>query len=58
MIARADRELGHLVTDKPKFRVFTNNQQLINALKAKGNRLKIGSNQQLIDVFYTGGVRQ
>ncbi|MBA3713246.1 MAG: hypothetical protein H0W76_12490 [Pyrinomonadaceae bacterium] len=47
------------MTNDFKYRVFTDNQKLVDALKAKGNELKIGSGDpQLIEVIYTGGTRR
>lgn len=57
-IAQSDREYGHLLTNEPKFRIFTDNKQLVNALKAKGNVLKINGNDREIEVIFRGGARR
>ncbi len=40
-IAYQDKQLGHLIGE-PKYRVFTDNPELIKALAKQGNKIKIG----------------
>lgn len=56
-IARGDRQLGHQ-TSKFLSRVVTDNRQLVDALKAKGNQLKINDIPQDVTVIFRGGARR
>jgi hypothetical protein len=58
-IAYQDKQLGHLVVGEPKYRVFTDNPDLIKALAKEKNKLSIGrGSAKPIEVIDTRSVRR
>jgi hypothetical protein len=56
-IAYQDKEFGHLIVE-PKYRVFTDNPELIKALAKDGNKIKIGKDEKPVEVIDTRSARR